>query len=120
MIISLPTYTTTLPISKRTITFRPFTVKEEKLLIMANAGDDITDVTNAIGHLVKECTSGEIDIARDAMFDVFHTFLQLRGKSIGEIMDIFLVCDSCEHKTPTKNSCGRFQTEAYRRTYEYD
>jgi hypothetical protein len=96
----LPTFTTELPISKRLITFRPFVVKEEKLLIMANAGDDISDVMKAIGQIVKECSFGEVDVDRDAMFDVFHLFLQLRGKSIGEVMEYFLICDTCEHKTP--------------------
>lgn len=108
VLTDLPRFKTTLPISKEEISFRPFTVKEEKVLIMANEGDDIKDVTDAVENLVDVCTFGVVKAETHSMFDVQHVFLQLRSKSISETLDLILTCQKidetgllrCDHKTP--------------------
>jgi hypothetical protein len=94
----LPTFTTILPFSKREVQFRPFRVKEEKVLLMANAGDNIKDVTTAVENIVEACTNGAVTAQNSSMFDVQHMWLQLRGKSISEDLDFYLTC-ACEHQT---------------------
>lgn len=99
--IKVPTFTMTLPFSKDEVKFRPYVVREEKLLIMAAESQEQSTIVNQVGDIVKECTFGKIDIASAPMFDVQHAFLQIRGKSVGETFELYLICGSCEHKTPT-------------------
>lgn len=94
----LPRFKTILPFSKREIEFRPFRVKEEKILLMANAGDNIKDVTTAVENIVEACTNGAVTASNSSMFDVQHMWLQLRGKSISEDLNFYLTC-ACEHQT---------------------
>jgi hypothetical protein len=95
----LPVFKTILPFSKREVEFRPFRVKEEKVLLMANAGDSIKDVTTAVENIVSACTNGAVTATNSSMFDVQHMWLQLRGKSISEDLEFTLTCGVCEHQT---------------------
>lgn len=94
----LPRFKTILPFSKREVEFRPFKVKEEKVLLMANAGDNIKDVTVAVENIVEACTNGAVTATNSSMFDMQHMWLQLRGKSVSEELEFYLTC-ACEHQT---------------------
>jgi hypothetical protein len=107
--VKVPTFTMKLPFSQREIKYRPYVVKEEKLLIMANESENVDDTLNALGDIINACTFGEINIEKDAMFDVQQAFLNIRGKSISESMEFYSVCGNCSHKTPTVISTTDFK-----------
>ena len=95
--IKVPTFKMTLPFTQKVINFRPYVVKEEKLLIMAMESDSIDSAITVVGDLVKSCTFGMLDVEKDPMFDVQYAFLQIRGKSQGESIDIIATCTKCKN-----------------------
>jgi hypothetical protein len=107
-VIAVPRYTTTLPFTKKDVTFRPYLVKEEKLLIMANEANDQEFLIRTIGDVVRDCTAGVIDITKDAMFDVQHVFLQIRGKSQGETVQFISTCPACNAQYPSSMHVNDF------------
>ena len=86
--LSTPTYELTVPSTKKKIKYRPFLVKEEKVLLLALESEDDKEIANAMKGLIKACvlTKG-IDPDELATFDVEYIFLNIRGKSIGEDID---------------------------------
>lgn len=90
--ISAPSYFLELPSTKQKIKFRPFLVKEEKILSIALMTDDKDTIMNAIGEIVTNCTFGKVDITKIPSFDFEYIFLQLRSKSKGNIVNLKLVC----------------------------
>lgn len=83
--LSLPSYTTTLPSTGQVITFRPFVVREEKLLLMAAESKDTASMAKAMQQVVQDCLLTEgIRVERLPFFDVEYLFLMLRAKSVGE------------------------------------
>jgi len=90
-ILNTPEYSAVVPSTKQNIMFRPFLVKEEKLLFMAMQGGDQKEMTKAVRNIIDACvlTDG-FDVDKIAMFDVEYLFLQLRGKSVGENVDLRL------------------------------
>ena len=90
-VLKSPEYTTNVPSTKQTIKFRPFLVQEENLLFMALQGGDQKEMTNAVSNIIKACVLTEdFNVDKLAMFDVEYLFLQLRGKSVGENVDLRL------------------------------
>ena len=91
--ISTPTYELELPSSGKTIKFRPFLVKEEKLLVLALESDDSKEITNAIKAVLKDCiqTRG-IKVETLPTFDIEYLFLNIRGKSVGEDIEVSVLC----------------------------
>ena len=87
--ISTPTYELELPSTGKTIKFRPFLVKEEKLLVLALESDDTKEITNAIKAVLKDCiqTRG-IKVETLPTFDIEYLFLNIRGKSVGEDIEV--------------------------------
>lgn len=83
--IDLPTYELMLPVTKAVILYRPFLVKEEKLLLMAAQGKDPKEITRSIMQIVNNCIvdSGKVKIEELASFEIDYLFLHMRGKSIG-------------------------------------
>jgi len=83
------------------ITYRPFLVKEEKILLMAMEGEDQKEIEHAIKKILSNCILDEVDIDAFAMFDMEYLFLQLRGKSVGELIDLSVthVKSECNHRT---------------------
>lgn len=106
--VKVPTYTMTLPYSKKEVKFRPYVVKEEKILIMARESDDNNSMLQAVGDIVRECTFGAIDIEKDPMFDIQYAFLQIRGKSIGEKFDFNCTCGECSVTIPVSVDVSEF------------
>ena len=89
--LSSPEFITEIPSTKAKIKFRPFLVREEKILYMALEGGDATEIQNATVKVLNDCIlTPDVDVSNVATFDVEHLFLQLRGKSVGENIDIVL------------------------------
>ena len=100
--ISTPTYELELPSSGKTIKYRPFLVKEEKILILALESQETKQITNAIKQVLKDCviTRG-IKIDELPTFDIEYIFLNVRGKSVGETIDLIVTCsDDGETQVP--------------------
>jgi hypothetical protein len=90
------TYELELPSTGDTIKFRPFLVKEQKALMIAQESEDDKQVENAFAQIINECTFGELDAHNMPMFDIEYVFLQLRGKSVGEKVKLNLLCPDDE------------------------
>ena len=91
--IATPSYELELPSTGQTITYRPFLVKEEKLLVIALESEDTKQITNAIKAVIRACvlTKG-IKVELLPTFDIEYLFLNIRGKSVGEDIDVKLIC----------------------------
>ena len=91
--IATPTYELELPSTGKTIKFRPFLVKEEKLLVLALESDDTKEITNAVKAVLKDCiqTRG-IKVETLPTFDIEFLFLNIRGKSVGEDIEVSVLC----------------------------
>jgi hypothetical protein len=85
-------YELTLPSQQKTINYRPFLVKEEKVLLMAMESGESKDMISAIKEIVKSCTFGEMLAENYPMFDIEYVFLQIRSKSVGEVAKIKVLC----------------------------
>lgn len=86
--IKHPTYKITIPSTKKEINIRPFTVQEEKLLLMAKASEKIEDIISCVNQIVSNCVIEPIDTSTLATFDIEYIFIKLRAKSIGEVVDL--------------------------------
>ena len=86
--VSTPTYELTIPSSGEKVSYRPFLVKEEKTLLMAMESKDTKAMTKAMQDIITSCTDGEVDPKELAPYDLEFFFLQLRGRSIGEIIEL--------------------------------
>ena len=91
--IATPSYELELPSTGQTITYRPFLVKEEKLLVIALESEDTKQITNAIKAVIRACvlTRG-VKVETLPTFDIEYLFLNIRGKSVGEDLDVKLIC----------------------------
>ena len=85
-------YELTLPSQQKTISFRPFLVKEEKILLMALETGKPDEMLRAIKDIVKSCTFGELEPDDYPIFDIEYIFLQIRAKSVGEISKFKVIC----------------------------
>jgi hypothetical protein len=94
---SAPTYKTVLPSNGREIKFRPFLVKEQKVLMLAKEGEDKTESLEAVKNMINDVTFGEIDANDLAMIDLEWLFIQIRTKSVGESATVKMKCleDDC-------------------------
>jgi hypothetical protein len=102
--ISTPTYELELPSTNQTIKYRPFLVREEKLLVLALETEDNKQITNAIKTVIKNCieTKG-IKVESLPTFDIEYLFLNIRGKSVGEQVEVNIICpDDAETSVPVK------------------
>ncbi len=95
--IATPTYELELPSTGKTVQYRPFLVKEEKLLVIALESEDNKQITTAIKAVLKACvlTKG-IKVESLPTFDIEYLFLNIRGKSVGEELDVNIVCPDDE------------------------
>ena len=95
--ISTPTYELTLPSSNRKIKYRPFLVKEEKILIIAMESQDTKQIARAVKDVLTKCilTKG-IKVEKLSTFDIEYLFLNIRGKSVGEHIEVMVTCPDDE------------------------
>lgn len=94
--LDVTTYETILPSTGKAVKFRPFLVKEYKILLTALETDQ-SEVTRIVNELIDACTYKQLEIDKLAHFDTEYLFLQLRSKSIGEITELNINCD-CGNK----------------------
>ena len=91
--IATPSYELELPSSGKTIKYRPFLVKEEKVLVIAMESEDTKQITNAIKAVLKSCVQTKgIKIESLPTFDIEYLFLNIRGKSVGEELEVNIIC----------------------------
>ena len=101
--LETPTYELELPSTGEKIKYRPFLVKEQKVLMMAQDSDNPKDISNTVGTLVSNCTFEKIDPQKSPMFDIEYIFLKLRAKSVGETSEIQVTCpDDGKTRVPVK------------------
>jgi len=100
--IKHPTYTIVIPSIKKQVNIRPFTVQEEKLLLMAKQSESTDDVITAIKQIIKNCVIEPIEVDKLTTFDVEYLFIKLRSKSIGELIDL-------EYKDPDTSEVIKFK-----------
>lgn len=91
--MSTPTYNMVVPSIGTSVKYRPFLVKEEKALLLAQQSEDATVMIDTLKNVVKSCVQDQIDVNKLATFDLEYMFLQIRGKSVGEIIDLVFPCD---------------------------
>ena len=94
--LNTPTYELELPSTGEKIKYRPFLVKEQKILMMAQEGSDENEIAEAMGNLVSDCTFGKIDAKVSPMFDIEYIFLKVRGKSVGDKIELNVTCPDDE------------------------
>ena len=97
--IDTPTYQTHLPSTGQEVQFRPFLVKEQKIIMIAQESNDEREMTNALMRLVQACTFNKVDVQNSPTFDVEYLFLKIRAKSAGESVDIRVTCPDDEITT---------------------
>jgi hypothetical protein len=90
--LNTPQYELELPSTGEKIKFRPFLVKEQKLLMMSQESKNETEITDAISNIINSCTNGKVNAKTSPLFDVEYVFLQLRAKSVGETADLKVKC----------------------------
>jgi len=111
--ISTPTYDLVLLSTGKTIKYRPFLVKEEKILILALESQSTKEITNAIKQVLKDCilTKG-IKVEELPTFDIEYIFLNVRGKSVGESLDLIITCgDDGETQVPVTVFIDQIQVQ---------
>jgi len=101
--ISTPTYELELPSSGETIEYRPFLVREEKLLVLAMESEDTKSITRAIKEVLKSCIKTKIKVEALPTFDIEYLFLNIRGKSVGEEVEVTVTCPD-DNKTEVEIS----------------
>ena len=92
-VINVPTYSVTIPSTKKKETFRPFLVKEEKILLLAleDGGDEA--IARAIKQIINNCTFEKVEVESLATFDLEYVFLRIRSKSVGETANVQVLCE---------------------------
>jgi hypothetical protein len=97
--LNTPKHELTLPSTGEKVEYRPFLVKEEKLLLMAQEANDETATLKAVEQIVDACTFGKLNVKTIPVFDLEYVFIQLRAKSVGETSSIKITCpDDMETK----------------------
>lgn len=96
--VNRPIFTTTLPSTKETIKFSPFTVKEQRALLIAAQSNE-ADMTAAMKAAINDCTYDQLDVDNMPNFDLEYLFLQIRAKSVGENLELVLTCKNCKTTT---------------------
>ena len=100
--LNVPKYKLKLPSDGRTVNFRPFLVKEEKILLLATETGEQSEIVSAIKDIIKECTDVD-NVEKLATFDIEYLFLQIRTKSVGENVEVSITCpDDNETEIPVK------------------
>jgi hypothetical protein len=91
----MPTYTLIIPSTQKQVKYRPFVVRDQKALLIAQATEDVGVMLDTVKDVIKSCVVDNIDIDKLASFDVEYIFSQLRAVSVGEMVDLLFKCDVC-------------------------
>ena len=106
--IDVPIYNVKLLSTGKSLRFRPFTVKEEKLFLMANENEDLNNVVDTIKQILNNCILDECDIDFLPLFDIEYLFLNIRARSIGEVVNLKYKCnnDVLDEETKEEKKCN--------------
>ena len=123
--IATPTYDMVLPSTKKTVHYRPFLVKEEKLLVLALESEDQKQITAAIKSVIKNCISTRgVKVENLPTFDIEYLFLNIRGKSVGEEVEVLITApDDGETQIPVKillDEINVIEPEGHNKTIQLD
>jgi len=91
-VLTVPTFELEVPSTDEKVKYRPFLVKEEKILLMAIESGENADIVQAVKTIVDECTFNKLNLGKLPIFDVEYIFLQIRAKSVGETTNLKLLC----------------------------
>jgi hypothetical protein len=91
---TMPTFTLTVPSTGKPVKYRPFLVKEEKALMIAQQSEDPGVMIDTLKGVIKSCVIDDINVDSLAVFDLEYIFTQIRGKSVGEIVELMFACDN--------------------------
>ena len=92
LLANIPKYEITIPSTRKSTTFRPFLVKEEKILLLAQQANSDSDMILAIKNIIESCVDDIDDVGNMPLFDIEYIFLQIRSKSVGEIVEPTIIC----------------------------
>ena len=101
--LGVPTYELILPSTGKTVKYRPFLVKEEKLILLAMESDNEKEVVSAVKNLLKNCIVSRIKIDQLPSFDLEYVFLKIRAASVGEVIEMTVTCTDDSETTTTAN-----------------
>jgi len=106
--IDVPVYSVKLISNDKTLQFRPFTVKEEKLFLMANESEDLNSVVDTIKQILNNCILDEFDINSLPLFDIEYLFLNIRARSISEVINLKYKCNNniLDEETKEEKKCN--------------
>lgn len=104
--IDVPLYEITLPLMKKKVKFRPFLVKEEKILLMAAEAEDEKAVVLAIKQIITNCLVTKIDVDDLPILDFEYLFLHLRARSVGETIDLQYKCNNDINEGEEQRKCN--------------
>jgi ribosomal protein L44E len=91
-----PQYELTIPSTKKTVSFRPYLVKEEKVLMIAQETGSRNEISRAMRDIAAACITDKVDVNQLTIFDLEYIFLKLRAKSVGEIIHLKFNCEKCQ------------------------
>ena len=105
--LDIPIYETTLISTGKTIKFRPFLVKEQKIFLMASQSEDSKEVINSIKQVLSNCVVDDTDVSKLPFFDLENLFLNLRARSVGEKVELNYVCNNLvKNEKDEEVQCG--------------
>ena len=110
--LNVPVFETVLPSTEKVIKYRPFLVKEEKILLTALEDDSGASLPPAIKQIINNCVQGKLDVDKLPTFDIEYLFLNIRGKSVGEELEVNVICpDDGETQVPVTINLDDIQVE---------
>ena len=110
--MNIPTYELEVPSTKKKLAYRPFLVKEEKILLMAMEEEKETQLNRALKQVVNNCTFEKIKVDKLPLFDLEYIFLRIRAKSVGEVTKLSLLCqDDGETYVPVEIDLEEIEVE---------
>lgn len=94
-VLETTTYNLVVPSTKKKLKYRPFLVKEEKILLIAQESESENQILQAVKDIIESCTFSKIDANKIPMYDLEYIFLKIRSKSVGEVISFQLKCEEC-------------------------
>jgi len=94
-VLETTTYNLVVPSTKKKLKYRPFLVKEEKILLIAQESESENQILQAVKDIIESCTFSKIDVNKIPMYDLEYIFLKIRAKSVGEVISFQLKCEEC-------------------------
>lgn len=108
---STPVYELTIPSTGAKVKYRPFLVKDEKALLIANQSKDHKTMIDTLKNTIENCIVSKLNVDDLAIFDIEYIFCKLRSKSVGELIDLTLTCRHCKEKTRTALDISKVEVE---------